>query len=233
MGKVEAGKKGVASYEQGVGFLNSVDVLRNSVRRLMTEYGGVVLSVDCFANTVEVVASGDGMKEIGDVMRQLVSAVGQVFSDENIPFKITVGGRNVRVEPSDEYVSNFGHQTFTRKMADKGRLSVGELHFLKEGFPVNVYSKKENGKFYVVISNRGDFDLFRQGYDQRCTKSDKHGRVILGEEINSETVDSGGRVKIIARGFYAVLVSADGNDSAFASIEDYDNNVLPLLEAQR
>ncbi len=233
MGKAGEEKKAVESDDQGVEFLNSVDVLRNSVRRLMTEYGGVVLSVDCFANTVEVVASADGMKEIGDVMRQLISAVGQVFSDENIAFKITVGDSNVKVEQSDEYAKNFGHQAFTCKMDDKGRFSARKLQFLKEGFPVNVYSKKVNEKFYVVVSNRGDFGLFRHGYDQRCTKLEKHGRVIVGDEINSGTVGSDGRVKIIARGFYAVLVSADGNDSAFASIADYDKNVLPLLEVHR
>lgn len=220
------------SPEFGALLDKSIVVLRESVKRLISECGGVSLSTDCFAKSVDVSGNAKGMKDIEAVMDRLKFSLKQIFADENIPFKVTELGKDIKISQSDEYSKLVDYQAVGRSVDNKGRMSIGGLRFLKEGFPVNVYTKKYKGKFFVVISNRADFDLFKNGYAQKSTQPDNHKRIMLSDGVGSQIGDESCEAKVIARGSYAIFVSS-GTNSVFASLESYEKHVLPLLEAQK
>lgn len=218
--------------EVGSSLDKSIVVLREAIKRLIDECGGVSLSTDCFAKSVDVSGNAEGMKDIENVMDRLKFSLKQVFLDENIPFRVTELGKDIKIDQSSEYSKLVDYQVVGRSVDKKGRMTIGGLRFLKEGFPINVYTKKFNGKFFVVISNRADLDLFENGYAQKSTQQDGHKRIILSDGVGSQIGDGSCKAKVITRGFYAILVSSGAN-STFASLESYEKHVLPLLESPK
>jgi hypothetical protein len=236
MGNDSLGKRGTDRYERSEfnsEVSRSIDILRRSIGRLIRENGGVNLFADCFSQTIKIEGDRKGVRDIEMVITQLRVELENVFLQEKIPFQISELERSIEINPSNDYLKNIGYQTFSRRIDAKGRLSVGELQCLKEGFPVSLYSKEINGKIYIVISMNGRLGLFRCGYDQRCTHMDKIGRVLIPESVIHDIPEHGSDVKVIGLGSYAILVDNGVGCSAFASVEDYEDEVLPLLESQK
>ena len=230
MAKALAAQKDIKDHEFGPEVDRSIDILRESIRNLIERCGAVTLSTDCFASRIEVVPSRQGMRSVDAVMNGLKLSLKKTFLDEGISFKVTVGNKIVSIEKSKQHVSNFERRVLPRKVEDKGRIAISGLDFLKKGFPVNLYSKIVDGKVYLVISNRGDLVLSKQGFNQKLAAVDSHKRISLAGMMDPQISDHSCGVKIVVRGFYAVIVPDDG-DSQFASLKDYETMVLPLLEA--
>jgi hypothetical protein len=209
----------------------SIDLLRESVRLLIEERGGVSLSTDCFTKVVEIDASDVGMKDVDAVMRRLVFALKKVFLDEKIPFKVVSRDGAVSIEKSDSYVRDFERQVVPRTIDKKGRISIGALKFLGERVSVNVYAKTIDGKIFVIISDRGNLNL--NGYGQKLINFDTHRRLNISGAIHSQSFNRGWEVKIVVNGSYAIIINDSGENSPFASAEDYQRLVLPLLEGIR
>lgn len=236
MGNDSLGKMGMDRFDRSEfnsEVSRSVNILRNSIGRLIRESGGVNVSADCFSQTIKIEGDKKGVEDVEMVITQLRVELENVFLQEKIPFQISELEKSVEISPSDDYLKNIGYQTFSRRIDVKGRLSVGELQCLKEGFPVNLYSKEINGKIFVVISMSGRLNLFRCGYDQRCTHMDKIGRVLIPESVIHDIPEHGSDVKVIGLGSYAILVDNGVGDSVFASVDDYGEEILPLLESQK
>lgn len=230
MAKVLAAQKGIEDHEFGPEVDKAIDILKGHIRNLIDRCGAVTLSTDCFASKIEVIPSCQGLNNVDAVMNNLTISLRKVFLDEGISFKITVGNKIVSIEKSKQHVADFERYVLSRKVEDKGRIAISGLKFLKQGFPVNLYSKTVGGKVYVVISNRGNLGLDEQGFNQKLAAVDGHKRISLSGTMDPKISDHSCNVKVVVRGSYAVIIS-DGEDSQFASLEDYEAVVLPLLEA--
>lgn len=213
----------------------SIDLLRESVRFLIEERGGVVLSTDCFNGRIEINTSSKGMKDVDMVMNKLKFALAKVFLEEKIPFKVVAGGTSICIEKASQG-EDFEKQIVPRTVDTKGRISIGMLKFLRDGFPIKLYANNAWGKIYLVISARADLPL--KGYAQRVTDFETHKRISLAGVISSQLreikfpVEKGWDVNVVVNGPYAMIADGGSGDSPFASVEDCQRLVLPLLEGK-
>lgn len=228
MAKGLAAQTDIEDHEFGSEVDRSIDILKESIRDLIESCGAVTLSTDCFNRRIEINVSSKGMKDVDMVMKRLKFALEKVFLDEKIPFKVFNNGESVCVEKSDPY-RDFERKIVPRPIDKKGRISVGMLKFLREGFPVSVYANNIDAKVFVVISAKGDLPL--NGYTRKIVNVEAHKRINISGAIDSPPFKRGWNVKIIVNGSYAIIVDDSGMDSPFATAEDYQRHFLPLMEA--
>ncbi|MCX6735450.1 MAG: hypothetical protein NTZ25_06115 [Candidatus Peregrinibacteria bacterium] len=232
MGRGEEEKKGPdEEFDQSVA--KTLVILRESVKRLIENNGGVVLRADVFSRRVDVLPSFAGMVDVESVMRELTFDLKQVFLDARTPFNTTAGEKIVSIKRALRYPDGLDYQIIPRRVDDKGRITLGRPDFLKGSLRIKAYSQKKGGKLYIVISDPEGLDLIEHGYGMRNLSIDKHRRIVL-RDVNLPQIPKGGvDFKLVTRGFYALIAASDDEDSQFASISDYEKEVLPLMEAQK